>query len=156
MTVHTNKICFPVFTNMSVEDALVGVLCCRIAREKGVPFQTQFLGVDTPVYISAERFSALCDLVGGNHDGFLYSDLYDFIEKYADAVPGAEIEIIKRWASGSALSLQTILVYLLFRKMEAHDFFNFLAHRLMTVPKYDITRDPDVIDILNPKEDAGV
>ena len=54
-------------------------------------------------------------------------------------------------ASDGALYLPSTLAYMLFRRLGFIDFANYIAEKLIKNPNWDITRDPDVVDILNPR-----
>ena len=69
---------------------------------------------------------------------------------YPDILTPDLMDSVYNMVAETSLSLPFVMGSMLFHKMSVIDAANFIAHKWLTVRNYDITRDPEVIDILNP------
>lgn len=159
-------------TDNSMIDALAYTIVCVAAKKRKMPVTVSNVydgfyhrdienaftpGAKVDMLCSSSLFVTWLDPIEKERVTCVYGTLISLAGMFEEDIPDGFVEALYRlYGSETNLHLQSVLCYLLFRKMGFIEFGNFIAQKLTENLAWDICRDPEVVDILDPKEERHV
>lgn len=159
-------------TNNSMIDALAYTIVCVAAKKRKMPVTVSNVydgfyhrdienaftpGAKVDLICHYPVFDAWLDSCEKEQANGMFGTLNSLAHHFDGYIPEGFVEALYAlYGSEASLHLPSVLCYLLFRKMGFIEFGNFIAQKLTENLTWDICRDPEVVDILDPKEERHV